>query len=126
MPYKNYEKQKEHSRNYYKDNRKRVRGVQGKYRLKNLVAEKARHRKNNIKKYGITEDDYLRIFEGQKGVCLICGLPQLTKRLHIDHDHKTGKIRGLLCENCNRGLGMFKDDIVTLKSAIGYLNKHHD
>ena len=126
MPYKDYEKQKENSRNYYRNNRSKIRRVQRRYRVRTLEEEKARHRRNGIKKYGITENDYLKMFEKQKGVCSICSKPQLTKRLYIDHNHTTGKIRGLLCENCNRGLGMFKDDKNILLSAIGYLDKIHD
>jgi len=50
--------------------------------------------------------------------CAICGG---TKRLAIDHDHKTGRIRGRLCINCNSGLGMFKDDVELLRTAVSYL-----
>ena len=64
--------------------------------------------------------------EDQKGICAICGeLPHGENRvLHIDHDHLTGKIRGLLCMSCNRALGWFRDDTVILKKAIEYLKTH--
>jgi hypothetical protein len=58
-------------------------------------------------------------------VCKICGKPETAinkKYLCIDHDHGTLKVRGLLCDNCNKGLGCFKDDIEALKKAIEYLS----
>jgi uncharacterized protein YlaI len=60
----------------------------------------------------------------QKGCCAICGKHQtiLNKTLNVDHCHKTGKIRGLLCTNCNHGLGKFYDNAEVLKVAINYLN----
>jgi hypothetical protein len=53
--------------------------------------------------------------------CMICGIFVNGKNFHIDHDHKTGKVRGKLCHKCNLGLGMFKDNIDILKQAIRYL-----
>jgi hypothetical protein len=66
---------------------------------------------------------YSGLFEKQAGKCAICARPasELTKRLSIDHDHVSKKVRGLLCGNCNTGLGMFKDNIEHLKAAIEYL-----
>lgn len=72
--------------------------------------------------YGITIEDYLSIFDNQLGVCKICKQPCKTKsRLSVDHNHKTGKVRGLLCNRCNRALGMFEDSPELLQSAIDYL-----
>ena len=76
------------------------------------------------KKHGITLDRYNDLFAQQKGKCAICGTheSQLSKKgLAIDHDHETNKVRGLLCGNCNRALGFFKDDIKNLKRAIRYI-----
>lgn len=53
---------------------------------------------------GITDDDYARLLAAQGGCCAICGNPPRTRRLHTDHDHATGRVRGLLCYRCNRGL----------------------
>ena len=80
----------------------------------------------NLKKYGLTEDQYYQMLEDQDGVCLICGkAPDLDStrntRLCVDHDHTTGKVRGLLCNTCNRVLGMVKDNTTTLHSMIEYL-----
>lgn len=84
-----------------------------------------------FQKYGIHIEDYQRKLQEQGGVCAICGKAETIKdkrgkirQLSIDHDHKTGIIRGLLCSDCNRGLGSFKDNIPALKAAIKYL-KHY-
>ncbi|SRR5881394_1007110 len=75
-------------------------------------------------KYGITMDDYSRMFEEQEGLCKICRCRQPNARfkyLSVDHDHETGRVRGLLCMNCNRGLGLFDHDPILLEKAIDYL-----
>ena len=80
--------------------------------------------KINIKRlYGITLETYNLMCEMQSGKCAICKSEPRTKRrkLYIDHDHKTGKVRGLLCHHCNLGLGGFRDDPDALRSAISYL-----
>ncbi len=76
-----------------------------------------------IRNFGISEDQYNEILEKQDGKCKICNKHPSVKKLAVDHCHKTGKIRGLLCEKCNTGLGMFKDDITNLRSAISYIRK---
>lgn len=72
-------------------------------------------------KYGITEIDYERLLVEQGGACAICRNPSTGRRLSVDHDHDTGRVRGLLCFTCNIGLGSFKDSILRLESAIEYL-----
>lgn len=85
-------------------------------------------RKNNKlkQKYNITLSDYNKIVESQKGCCAICGthVSKLKRDLDIDHNHITGKIRKLLCTNCNRGLGWFKDNPELLRKAANYLCQH--
>jgi hypothetical protein len=78
------------------------------------------------KNYLITLDEYNLIFSKQEGRCVICGKHQseIKKALSVDHCHKTGKVRGLLCGKCNMGLGSFEDDIENLKCAILYLNNN--
>jgi len=74
--------------------------------------------------YGLTLEEYDQILETQNGVCKICGSINLDgRRLYIDHDHKTGKIRGLLCHKCNSMLGYVNDDINVLLKAVSYLRK---
>jgi hypothetical protein len=72
--------------------------------------------------YGIDLLSYTRIVEMQCGRCLLC--ERLTSVLHVDHDHETNEIRGLLCGSCNRGLGLFGESIIALKNAIAYLEQH--
>lgn len=88
-------------------------------------------RKTNLKaKFGISVAQYENMFIDQNGCCAICGKPETfihpkTKQvahLAVDHCHKTGKIRKLLCARCNRGLGYFQHDIAILKKAEEYLH----
>lgn len=88
-------------------------------------------RKYSLKsKFNITRKEYKRMLEAQKGVCFICGNKEVwkvngkVKNLAVDHDHESGKIRGLLCQRCNQGLGHFQDDTDRMQSAINYLKSH--
>lgn len=69
-------------------------------------------------RYGIGVADVERILAEQNGKCLICERPDPE---HVDHDHETGKVRGILCFNCNQGLGNFRDEIRSLIRAVNYL-----
>lgn len=75
-----------------------------------------------LRKYGITEEQYEQILEAQAGKCAICLKKPRTRRLAVDHNHKTGKIRGLLCSRCNHGLlGHAHDSIAVVERALEYL-----
>jgi len=104
--------------------RKAAKGRQERYR----GSEKSnrRFRKQNLKhNYGLSLEDYDQMVENQNGVCAICGgINKSGRRLVIDHDHKTGKIRGLLCNNCNIGIGNLQEDIDILSKSIIYLRKY--
>jgi hypothetical protein len=76
--------------------------------------------------YGITADQYAQMLAEQDNRCAICCQEQSGKRLAVDHDHATGQVRGLLCSNCNRALGLFGDSSVHLLSAYHYLQKLND
>lgn len=66
--------------------------------------------KSNLKVYNLTLEQYDQMFEDQNGVCAICGgINYGGRRLVVDHDHKTGKVRGLLCHHCNMCLGQFEN-----------------
>ena len=78
-------------------------------------------------KYGITHADFLRILSEQGGGCAVCGAVYSVKikgkkrKLHVDHNHITGTVRGILCFKCNVGLGKFDDNPETLRKAAAYL-----
>lgn len=80
----------------------------------------------SIKKYGLTVAQFNKLSENG---CHICGGTETsvtTNRLFIDHDHNTGKVRGLLCQGCNATLGAFKDDIQLMEKAIEYLTSQEN
>jgi len=78
-------------------------------------------RKERLKKYGMTIPEYEALLLKQAGVCAICGGCDKAKRLAIDHDHETGAIRGLLCFDCNTGIGKFQGSPRLLGKAATYL-----
>lgn len=75
-------------------------------------------------RYGLTVEEFDRMVASQNGLCAICQKPPEGDRLFVDHNHATEKIRQLLCNKCNSGLGMFCDDRFLLTKAIEYLTKH--
>jgi len=83
-------------------------------------------------RYGITPEQYAEMFKIQNNRCAICGNVETARhnrsnkiqKLAVDHCHSTGKVRGLLCQDCNRGIGKFHDDIARLEKAIKYLKEH--
>jgi hypothetical protein len=88
--------------------------VSGKQKLRNkkkyeIVKADPVQRMKHLKKYGMTLEQYEAMHEAQKGLCAICGEPNQNNRiLCVDHDHKTGKVRKLLCTNCNSKLGIYE------------------
>jgi hypothetical protein len=82
-----------------------------------------------MKNYGLSLDAYKTMWESQKGCCDCCGIHEskFKRKLHIDHDHVTGQVRGqvrgLLCTRCNPGIGYFEDSVDKLEMAIAYLKK---
>jgi hypothetical protein len=87
-------------------------------------------RKTNLKKhYGLEWDEYLQMIEDQGHQCSICGCDLKIIKGHrltacVDHCHKSGKIRGILCNSCNAGIGQLQDDPALVQSALNYLLKH--
>lgn len=78
--------------------------------------------KANLKRlYGITLDDYQVLLDEQGGVCAICKRTRGIRKLHVDHDHDTGIVRGLLCHACNTALGLLGEDPAILSAALEYL-----
>jgi len=124
--YKNcdQEKRRKHYQNWYIKNREKVLEKQknkSKSKIKDLSLKS---------RYGISLNDFNRLLKKQNSKCKICRLKEVAKAtqnkiksLSIDHNHTTGKIRGLLCQNCNAGIGLFKENINLLKKVINYLEK---
>lgn len=92
---------------YHKDNKAKVTKRQ-------LISHRRRL-------YGLNEEEYNNMILSQNNLCAICNKPS-DKTLHIDHDHVTGRVRGLLCSNCNLGIGLLEEDLVVLNRAIEYLS----
>ena len=82
-----------------------------------------------LKKYGISPEEYDRLFTTQDGRCAICRNPETViikgtlAKLSIDHNHATNEVRGLLCRHCNQGLGLFRDSPELLRVAVQYLER---
>ena len=97
----------------------------------NRKVNPSKYKEYNLRySFGITLVEYDKMLNAQNGVCLICKNVELSKHqngkirdLAVDHDHKTNKIRGLLCSMCNMGLGKFRENLEYLKNAIDYLQK---
>lgn len=97
-------------------------------RVKQIPEQRRKMKDRQLRRaFGITYDDYERMYAAQNGVCAICGRPPKKAHHHhlqVDHDHATGQIRALLCGSCNRGLGNLQDDPVILEAAKQYLLAH--
>ena len=102
------------------------------WRLNNPDRVKASSKRTKIKlKYGLSAENLVELFDEQNGHCAICGIlldfnaPSKHNKPHLDHDHKTGIARGILCLTCNTGIGMFNDDAYLLEAARNYLLVGH-
>lgn len=94
------------------------------YRLENPD----RFRVAELKRYGLTLEDYQALLEAQKGVCAVCHQPETRKTkagkvapLHVDHDHQTGQVRSLLCHRCNMALGYVREDPEVARALVAYI-----
>ena len=85
------------------------------------------NRIRNLKKYGLTIASYDELLQRQNGVCFICQQPpKKDKNLHVDHNHKTGNVRGLLCFRCNFGLSFFGEDEGNITRLYDYICKNQE
>jgi len=136
----NAEKRKKQAKQYYEENHKRIHKYQKQYRednreqirerdsqyyKENIEAIKEYSRKWHLKdKFNLSHEDWLKIWNNQNGKCAICKIVFPTPSdACVDHDHKTGKIRGLLCIKCNAGIGYLNDDPKITSMATEYLLK---
>lgn len=122
---------KDKIKRYQEQNREKSNAYRREWSNNNPEKDAVTSRKQNLKrKYGLTLEDYDILLKEQDYKCKICSFEetafefnsQRIKSLAVDHDHKTNKVRGLLCHKCNLGLGHFNDDINLLQSAIKYLD----
>lgn len=118
----NRDKTRANSAKFAKVNRDKCNAKLKRYRKKYPEKEKSRRLK---KRYGITLDDYNDMLKNQNECCDICKKHKTTWKipLNVDHCHTTGKVRGLLCGQCNRGIGIFEDNPDFLENAKKYLEK---
>lgn len=108
------------NKKYYEANKERLKEYDRKYHNEHYI-KGAHVAKQRMKNFGITQEEYNKMLESQNGVCAVCGGLNKGKGLCVDHDHRTGKIRGLLCHKCNLALGMAEDNLETLKNLVTYL-----
>lgn len=120
---------------YYQDNKERIRARRQQWYRRNkeeqikYASEWKKRNPDKLRdyqlkaKYGIPYGTYGQLLKKQRGRCAICKVPH-PKTLHVDHDHKTGKVRALLCDPCNRGVGYFAEDPRRLRAAATYLERH--
>lgn len=120
--YKNY--RIAYYKKYRQENKTNIRKSQKIWRENNPEKCRKYYRNNGLKLYGITPTDYDALLKSQGGKCAICKRPSsdFKRRLHVDHDHTTNKIRGLLCVKCNQGIGYFNDCPELLQQARKYLS----
>ena len=109
---------------WYSANRERLKERQTEYNRKTVDARRDSHLR---RLYGISSADYDQMLQDQGGRCAICKSEDPAcrhSRFHVDHDHVTGSVRGLLCSHCNTALGKFKDSQSIITSALQYLAQH--
>lgn len=127
-PYQEYYKDK-HSKDGFAYQCKACRRAYEKqYSTTDKYKQKIRKQRWKEQNIGITYEQYVEMFVQQDGACAICNtkVNQFNKGMCVDHCHITNKVRGLLCTDCNRGIGSLKDNIKLLHNAISYLEKYND
>lgn len=120
----NPDKVKEAKKRHYQKHKAKIKQKKKQYWTEN--PEKARRWRlgSYYRKYkDFSLSKYDELLNIQNGVCAICGLNEKGKSLAVDHCHANGDVRGLLCQRCNRGIGLFKDNKNLLSNAFNYLNK---
>jgi hypothetical protein len=122
MPYKDFNKRLEYYRTYNRKNKTKRRRYFREYYRKDLKRREYQQKWEHRRRYGLSREDYTKLLTLQNNRCAGCAR-EFTDTPHIDHDHLTGKIRGLLCKSCNLALGFVGDNKITLKQLIEYLEK---
>lgn len=123
------EQSREYNRTKAAEQRTRDPNYYKRWRKAHPERNRSRYRKY---RYGLSYQEFVAMYHKQKGLCACCGtklkldLPKHDLKLSpcVDHNHKTGKVRSLLCNDCNAGIGCFKESVKRLMAAIRYLNFH--
>lgn len=90
-----------------------------------IAVKRGREESYYLRKYGLDKQDFIDLMSKQGGCCAICGQPPAKgRKLHVDHDHDTGKVRALLCRLCNVGIGHFRHDPALLSRARLYIQQY--
>lgn len=123
------ERQQQYKRDYFQKNKEKIYErvhKRQKERREEDYKKYGMDRYHIKSKYGLSIEDYQELLQKQNSICPICKRTLIDRQNmpHVDHDHTTNKIRGILCGNCNMGLGNFKDNIESLKRAIKYLEEN--
>ena len=124
MGYKNPEDKRANGLKYRAEHRKEIAAKSKAWRQANKARCDDYYKRRNLKgKYGITLEEYNGILAKQNGCCAICGVHQSEVKhvFHVDHNHETKQVRGILCFCCNVALGNVKDNVDTLKTMVKYL-----
>lgn len=122
---KNREGEKERARRWRQENYSKHLDYQQKYYSENRETVRQRRKKNHRKRrYGITPEGFAAMLADQGGKCAVCSTPEPRGKSdwHVDHDHATGIVRGILCITCNIALGMLHDDPARCRAAAEYLD----
>jgi len=125
MPYKTKEEQRAHTKKYYEEHKESCYASLKKWRKKNRHKVKEQNKKSKLKmKYGLTIEQRQQIYLNQNGCCACCGKAIPYEEINTDHNHKTGKVRGLICQRCNIGMG-FLDNLDFMEKALQYQKLHN-
>jgi Recombination endonuclease VII len=131
----NREKSRDHSRRWREKNPEAVKKHNAAWRARHTPEELAAYDRESYRRYkralhlknkfDITEEQYSEMLTAQNHKCALCDRTDSpTKRLAVDHNHATGKVRALLCDRCNRGIGLLDEDTTRLRAAIDYLEQY--
>jgi len=111
-------------REYGRNNKKELNKQRREWYVGNRDYELGKAKHYNLRKYGITLSNYDEMLNKQHGVCRICGeIPSGRFSLSVDHNHETGKVRGLLCGKCNFAIGLMRDNPDLLRKSAQYLEE---
>ena len=117
----NPDRYRELTKRYASENREKVKETSRLWYAENKARAAATNRRNKLRGYGLTQDQFEAMMIDQMGQCLICCTEMNPPA--VDHDHATGEVRGLLCRQCNAALGLLRDDPAILARAAAYLTR---